>query len=628
MRGWIFVGYRTPRFGNISSMSRKLLFSLLIATFILPYLVPLHYQPIPSFDGEWLAAGLWFLIVLCLVLLPRLAPAEPLPKIAALPAALFLLLLLQMMVLPMDNPTAIRLCLGYVAFATLLTYAGYRLRNLAGLTCVLAWACVAGAMLSCAIEVIQICYPPSSAGPAFFWGHLIEARTGGRLGANLRQVNHLATYLSWGLAGVFYLYQRAILKWCAAGILAWVILCGMALTGSHTAWVHLTLIGILFSVAHWHESAVRRAGGASRRQAVVGAGIRLGLLWLAYALVDLLRLALNHWFGFGLGGDGADGARSNSLNDRIQLWNYGWHMFTAHPWFGVGWGDFPAWQYRYLETLGPVTIASSAHDIFLDFLAQTGVIGCAVLVVGLTAWAWRAGRRDWTLQRVFLLSLVGTLLAHSLVEYPLNYTYFLFPFAFALGALDTAPLRISGVRLPVYVSALVLPVICVSMLLLASDMQKLTRFWGTRPIAGGLQSYSANQARLLWIYGLFAVAEEFPVNPAQLEMRLKMQQTALAVAPMPGVIINYAIALALLGRDDEALHQVARMKLAVSPPWSYPQAYAILLVRAEEQGSRLTDFTAKLFAMRPASIASVSTMAPHTQKPPRLPPANAVNTGR
>lgn len=321
------------------------------------------------------------------------------------------------------------------------------------------------------------------------------------------------------------------------------------------------------------------------------------LLLLSYCLADAAIKWVDYAAHLNMG------ARSDSsLTGRIAIWTYAWRMFAHHPWLGVGWGGFPAWQYRYLNILGPVEIAVSAHNILLDFLSQTGLIGCAALVAGLGTWAWRAGRATLTVPRAFLLCLVGTMLAHNLVEYPLEYTYFLFPFAFALGALDTASSRLSGERLPMLLCAALLPAICASVLVLKSDMHKVTRLWYGRDAGAQVQNYWRHPPMLLNIYGEYGVASQLVGDIANPEARLPLQREVVALMPAPSVVINYTIVLALLGRDREALEQVSRLAVLV-PESVYPAVFEALLKRSEGQGRKLAGFTAKLLAMRPMPVA-------------------------
>ena len=63
---------------------------------------------------------------------------------------------------------------------------------------------------------------------------------------------------------------------------------------------------------------------------------------------------------------------ANQIAPRLALWKYGWTMFKTHPLLGVGWGEFPRYQFDFVRELGGVEIANNSHDIFIDLLAKTG----------------------------------------------------------------------------------------------------------------------------------------------------------------------------------------------------------------------------------------------------------------
>ncbi|MEK7927275.1 O-antigen ligase family protein, partial [Burkholderia contaminans] len=85
-------------------------------------------------------------------------------------------------------------------------------------------------------------------------------------------------------------------------------------------------------------------------------------------------------------------------------------MFREHPLLGVGWGEFPSHQFALVRSLGGVEIANNSHDIFIDLLAKSGLVGLGVLVVALVTWFVRAVRAPQSSMRVFGFALIGILL--------------------------------------------------------------------------------------------------------------------------------------------------------------------------------------------------------------------------
>lgn len=67
-----------------------------------------------------------------------------------------------------------------------------------------------------------------------------------------------------------------------------------------------------------------------------------------------------------------------------------WHIFLANPLLGAGWGQF-AWQDLQLADVYPQQsgIAKHPHNFLMQLLAETGIAGFAIVVVGLGLWLQR-----------------------------------------------------------------------------------------------------------------------------------------------------------------------------------------------------------------------------------------------
>lgn len=65
----------------------------------------------------------------------------------------------------------------------------------------------------------------------------------------------------------------------------------------------------------------------------------------------------------------SDSMSTESLVQRSQLYNLAWQEFTAHPLFGIGAKNF---SYEVEKVFGKGT---DAHNVFLQFLAETGIVG-------------------------------------------------------------------------------------------------------------------------------------------------------------------------------------------------------------------------------------------------------------
>ncbi len=194
-----------------------------------------------------------------------------------------------------------------------------------------------------------------------------------------------------------------------------------ALKLAMTAGIVIALIGLV--------STESRGGLVSFGCVLLGAVI-FGGRWRRRAAVVLV-VALVGTGVYLVAGAGGQGSRVTSTNSsgRNDLWKVGWRMFSAHPVFGVGAGNFPLVSIQYEQRPGTITSAiyivdtpKVAHNIYLEQLADLGIPGLIVMLGvfgGALAAALKAARafersgdvEMELLARCLILALVGFLSA-------------------------------------------------------------------------------------------------------------------------------------------------------------------------------------------------------------------------
>ncbi|PPE70028.1 polymerase [Caldimonas thermodepolymerans] len=246
----------------------------------------------------------------------------------------------------------------------------------------------------------------------------------GRAFGNLRQPNLFSTLLLLALcAGVWLLAPMRLPRWVVPAVVAWLLL-GVALSSSRTGMVGtgvLVLWGLL-------DRGLPRHARASLLASVAIVAAWWALLW-----------AWGHLGGTTFYAEARLSTGSDISSSRFGIWRNTLALVAAHPWTGVGWGDFNyAWTFSAFPGR-PVAFFDHAHNLVLQLMVELGV-PAALALLGALAWLlWRArgGLRHPDAQRASLAACCLAMLAllgwHSLLEYPLWYPYFLFPAAFVLG---------------------------------------------------------------------------------------------------------------------------------------------------------------------------------------------------
>jgi putative inorganic carbon (hco3(-)) transporter len=109
---------------------------------------------------------------------------------------------------------------------------------------------------------------------------------------------------------------------------------------------------------------------------------------------------------------------------RLALWGAAGAMFLGHPVLGVGYGNYRSLYNDYLPGITPDQL--DAHNLYLQFLAETGVVGFlafCVLMVAFSRIAIKLARQADSFHRLVGVGLGGALAAsliHGMVDYIFN----------------------------------------------------------------------------------------------------------------------------------------------------------------------------------------------------------------
>ncbi|KVO99905.1 polymerase [Burkholderia ubonensis] len=576
-----------------SSFSRSLPLVALAVALIVPYAITNHTYPIPTFYSEFSALALYLLLGASVILLVRTSrPATPFaaPAAFAAPLGFAAVLVAQVALMPLRVPSMNWLAVGYLGAALVAMQAGYALarEQLAEAAArIMAGALLIGGVFAVFCQVVQLFRLESVLSPfVVVYNIAVERRPYG----NMAQANHLATYIAFALAGALYLVQTRRLAVWAWLMLSVVLSGGLALTVSRGPWLQ---VAVMVVAGFW------MARVESRGKPGAPANVR-ARAWLMPVLLAAVFVAVNgavRWanlhYHLNLAVSAAERMRdAGQIAPRLALWKYGLAMFREHPLLGVGWGEFPSHQFALARALGGVEIANNSHDIFIDLLAKSGLLGLGVLVVTLVLWFVRALRAPQTSTRVFGFALVGVLLMHALVEYPQQYMFFLLPVMFVIGLLEAKPLRIVPGRAAFALFALLTFGGLLAALPVLRDYQRAeVLYYGTDPAA----QYRDAPSLLFGAWGDYGAATLLTLSRDALPAKLAAHERAIALLPGETVLRRYAVLQALDGRDADALDTVARLHVFAKELKDWPQQLAALYKLCDEQPS-LKAFRAALVA--------------------------------
>ena len=240
---------------------------------------------------------------------------------------------------------------------------------LAGLVVITCWEAVQGlGQYAAGIPTPAYWLSPSFA-------DVIHTRVYGTLGSP----NVLAGFLLFGIAGAAILAMSSpvFLRPVAAGVLA-VEVVALMLTYSRGGYAGLAAFVI---VAAATLIPVRRRAW-----------------WVLLLVAVVAGVAVARLPAVGLRAQSLAPAQEDTVTSRRFIWSAARRVWDAHRVWGTGLGTFNVVYSTYrppdvLATYAMLSIPGSAHDDYLQVLAETGAVGAGVLALALVWGLWRAGVR-------------------------------------------------------------------------------------------------------------------------------------------------------------------------------------------------------------------------------------------
>ena len=551
----------------------------------LPSLLAYNVAPSPTFLNQALAFALWPGFVLAC------APAAMRRGPAPLYLALGLLVLAAAGSWGLGAlPSSLALsAIGSLAAAAVMVAggagagdSGSRTQDPAvGLFAAFCWGWVVAGLLNVAVALIQVFFPELADGD---W--IAHSGFPGRAVGNLRQPNHLSSLLLWSCIGLLALLQLRRLSAKAAAAMFAALVFAVVLTASRTGLVSVLLLAL------W--GALDRRLSRPARALLIAAPLIYAVAWLAMAQWASLS---QHSFG------GTERlAETDISSSRFAIWRDTLALIRMQPWTGVGFGEFNfAWTLTPFPHR-PVALFDHTHNLPLQLAVELG-LPLAALVLALLLWAlWRGARQAWSAQgdvgsaKRAAMAMVLMIGLHSLLEYPLWYSYFLLPTAWAWGFALCRPAPSASPDRSLLADAAALPTRLAPALALA----------GVAVVAGAALSV-LDYSRVAVI---FAAADNAP----PLEQRIAAGQRSLLFAHHA----DYAAVTSGVAIPDpehafdRATHYLLDARLMIA--WARSLAERGQLDAARHLAERLREFrkddAAAFFETCPAAASSASAGQP------------------
>lgn len=412
---------------------------------VLPFVQPVHTSPLTSFYSEWLAFVLG-IAALHVLILPGFWAEPQIPRSALWLFGLAAAIAVQTLWIHHYYTAQPLVPALYIVWAALLAVSAVWFRNRLGLQTTidtLAWFALVGGVLLAFSALVEFFEIPG-------WNAVWVARRQSLgIHGNIGQQNHLATYLTLASTALAYLYAQRKLSTVTSVALCLIFAFAIAVTTSRAALIYSAAICLLAGAAYGKT----RTDHSFRLLKVSGLVLFL-LVCSQYLLPHVAVWAREMLTALGI--DTRDYGILTTLEKlgdvagytlRLSEWHKAWTIFLESPWLGVGISQY-GW-YSFLHQAQPVfadvlkpQLFSHPHNLFLETLAELGVVGLLLLLSLLVGWFLQFRKRWLEPVNWIVVTWLTVLLIHSNLEYPLSYSYFLGPAAFLLGLGDFRTIKI------------------------------------------------------------------------------------------------------------------------------------------------------------------------------------------
>jgi O-antigen ligase len=529
---------------------------------VFPFLHFSHAHPITTFYQEWWS-GLLGVMAMVLLVERSYWDKPEVPRIAQLPLALIVVVLLQWLLGKVAYFDQALLYVMYLLFAMLLMLLGARLRDILGvkkLSYLLAITLLVGAELNAFVGVLQ----------HFSWhtifDHVVIAKMSAVVYGNLAQPNHFANYIALGMISLGFLFQQKKLKSGYVALLAVPMLFVMTMSASRSSWLYLLLMA---AMAWWW----------SRRDASLKPLLRYSVLLIAgFGLMHLvvqMQVMTTETGSINTVARLLDHEETGDI--RLYLWHEAGLMFMHSPLLGVGFGQF-AWQhFQLLPELKQSNILglyNNAHNLVMQLAAETGAIGLLIFFASIGVWVNAVRKIKLEAEHWWGYAILGVLATHSLLEYPLWYSYFLAVAAVLLGMFDETRYRLKLHFVGRMSMAFMLAMGLIMLLQLTLGYKGMEKMLATSSASGASAPASSASRRdtlialhgvpLLSPYAELFMSERMATDAQYANEKLALNTRVARFVPIAVVVYRQALLLAQIG-------QLAQAKTIWNQAiWSYP----------------------------------------------------------
>src|SRR5690606_7638097 len=256
--------------------------------------------------------------------------------------------------------------------------------------------------------------------------------------------------------------------------------------------------------------------------------------------------------------------RAQALH-RWPLWVQLWTAVLDGPFWGYGWNQVSVAQHASSEVYPVQLMVEHSHNILLDLLIWNGPLLGGLIICAVAFWLAHLGWRSRSLESIFCLIVVGVVLVHGMLEFPLEYAFFLFPVGLLLGLANGEQRSRRELLVPHWVLMTVLITSAGTFAWVWHEYRvieedhRLMRFETAR-IGDSKAERAAPDVVLLTQLREFLRFARTPATEGMDDEQLEWMRKVAHRYPYPPSLFRYSLALALNGRAQQASDQLVVLR--------------------------------------------------------------------
>lgn len=296
----------------------------------------------------------------------------------------------------------------------------------------MSWALVISATIQAIIAYLQYTGKAANLSEYILYSD-VGAGDGSNIFGNIGQPNQFTDFISIGVVALVYLFVVGQINVIVFAAYALLFACAITFTARRGVLLYFIIMmftGAWVLLRNW-KNEERKLQYKKILLTIVA--FFVGLMIVQFAMPKVVAMFSTQVANTVTGVERFSADQiGQSTYRRFYEWYKAIILFTEHPFFGVGWYQYPREGIYIMQTERfsyipmNMKLYTHCHNSLFNIMAETGIFGTVILIgYGIGYSIFSLLRRLNSVEGVFAVLLSIPILTHSFLEYPLWYAYFM-----------------------------------------------------------------------------------------------------------------------------------------------------------------------------------------------------------